>query len=320
MLREVGEDQYVANNVTKALAAPGGVGVVYGYVFDISMPVDMTDLSNSTTVLNPTFLALPEYLKTHGYKNPDNPIDSPWQAGYNTDQHPFVWLQSHPEHFQLFMTWVHVSREGLPVWTDVFPFEEEIAKNSTDDTVIFVDIGSALGHISIGLREKYPDLPGKVVIQDQQHVISAVQPSHGIEPMVYDFFTPQPIKGEKRSLSFLSRLVLTILAGARAYYMRNIIHDHSDEAARQILQNTISAMTEESVLLIDDMMLPESGAPWRATQLDMTMMTCLAAKERSVNEWYALLDSVDLKVVKVVKYTEECDDCIIVAKPAKFVK
>jgi hypothetical protein len=217
------------------------------------------------------------------------------------------------------MMWVNLSRDGLPRWTDVFPFNEEVAKDSTDDTVLFVDIGSALGHISIGLREKYPKIPGRVIIQDTQQVIDAVTPSHGIEPMVYDFFTPQPVKGTciKASVKVLSKYRAS---GVRAYYMRNIVHDHEDEAVRKILQNTISAMTEDSVILIDDMMLPEAGAPWRATQLDITMLTCLAAKERSVNEWYALLDSVDLKIVKIWKYTEECDDCIIVVKPARFVK
>jgi hypothetical protein len=146
-------------------------------------------------VLNPTFEALPEYLKSHGYKNPTDPCDSPWQAGYKTTEHPFVWLQSHPRHFELFMMWVNLSREGLPLWHDVFPFDQEVGKDSTEDTVLFVDIGSGLGHISIGLREKYPDLPGRVIIQDTEQVISAVKPSHNIEPMVYDFFTPQPVKG-----------------------------------------------------------------------------------------------------------------------------
>lgn len=285
MIAQVSGDQFAANNVTKALAGPGGEGIVYFF-----------------EVLNPAFMALPEYLKTHDYKNPTNPCDSPWQAGYNTTQHPFVWLQSHPRHFELFMMWLAQNREGLPLWLDVFPFEEEVGKDTTDETVLFVDIGSALGHQSIGLREKFPTLPGRLIIQDTAQVISAVKPSHGIEPMVYDFFTPQPIKG------------------ARAYYMRNIIHDHNDERCQEILKNTMSAMTEDSVLLIDDMMLPEAGSPWRATQLDMTMLTCLAAKERSEKEWYALLDSVGLKVVKVWKYTEECDDCIIVAKPEKFAQ
>lgn len=97
-----------------------------------------------------------------------------------------------------------------------------------------------------------------------------------------------------------------------------ILHDYPDERCREILRNTISAMDEDSVILIDEIVLPEAGAIWRATQMDMTMMTALAGKERSEEEWYDLLESVDLDVVKVWKYTEESEDCIIVAKPNKF--
>lgn len=150
---------------------------------------------DSSDVLNPTFLALPEYLKSHGYKNPTNPMDSPWQAGYNTTEHPFAWLQSHPHHLQLFMMWMALNREGLPTWLDAFPFDKEVAQNSTPETVLFVDIGSALGHQSIELRQRFPDIPGKVIIQDLPHVIAGWKPSHEIEAMEYDFFTPQPVRG-----------------------------------------------------------------------------------------------------------------------------
>jgi hypothetical protein len=113
-----------------------------------------------------------------------------------------------------------------------------------------------------------------------------------------------------------SQVRLTNL-GARAYYLRNIIHDWADEQAIAILKNQISAMSDDSVILIDDMVLPEKGSPWRATQLDMTMLAALAAMERSENQWYELLEKAGLDVIKIWKYTEECDDCIIVAKPKK---
>lgn len=256
----------------------------------------------SNTVLNPPFAALPEYLKAHGYKNPTNGLDSPWQAGFSTTDHPFVWLQSHPEHFGLFMNWMPLERHGLPEFVDVFPFEQQIGQNTTDDTVLFVDIGSALGSQSVLVRNRFPHLKGRVIIQDQQHVIDAWQANAqpGIGSQVYDFFTPQPVKG------------------ARAYYMRNIMHDHQDEQATAILQNTISAFDEDSVLLIDDIVIPESGeVPWRATMADMNMMSSLAAKERSEREWYALLESAGLEIVKVWKYAAETGDSIIVGKPRK---
>lgn len=101
--------------------------------------------------------------------------------------------------------------------------------------------------------------------------------------------------------------------------MRNIIHDHQDGQAQEILRNTISAFDKDSLLLIDDIVLPESGVvPWRATMADLNMMSALAAKERSEKEWYALLESAGLKIIKIWKYAAETGDSIIVAKPADF--
>jgi demethylsterigmatocystin 6-O-methyltransferase len=97
--------------------------------------------------------------------------------------------------------------------------------------------------------------------------------------------------------------------------MRNILHDWPDEKCKEILQNLMPAMGNESVILIDEMVMPEAGASARATQLDLAMLTMVAAKERTLKEWQALLQSVGLEIVKLVKYTEECDDFVIVAKP-----
>lgn len=93
------------------------------------------------------------------------------------------------------MQWVHLSRAGLPTWLDTFPFEEVVAQKSDKNTVLFVDVGSALGHQSILLRERFPNLPGRVIIQDTPQVIGMMKPSHEIELQIYNFFTPQPVKG-----------------------------------------------------------------------------------------------------------------------------
>ena len=66
----------------------------------------------------------------------------------------------------------------------------------------------------------------------------------------------------------------------KIYYMRNILHDYSDEKCRIILKNTVVVMSSESVTLIDDMILSDFGVHWQAAQLDMTMMTALASMKR----------------------------------------
>ena len=70
-----------------------------------------------------------------------------------------------------------------------------------------------------------------------------------------------------------------------------------------------------SVILIDEMVLPDTGAPWQATQLDITMMSALAAIERTRKEWFELLKSAGLKVVEMYTYTKSLQDTIIALVP-----
>ncbi|MCJ1308513.1 hypothetical protein MMC25_002166 [Agyrium rufum] len=97
--------------------------------------------------------------------------------------------------------------------------------------------------------------------------------------------------------------------------MRNVIHDFPDNQAVKILQTIIAAMDKDSVIVIDDMILPNKGAHWQATEQDMTMMSGLAAMERSKKQWYSLMKLAGLKVLEIVEYTEALGDSVIVAVP-----
>jgi demethylsterigmatocystin 6-O-methyltransferase len=105
------------------------------------------------------------------------------------------------------------------------------------------------------------------------------------------------------------------LVGARTYYLRNILRDWPTHKCVKILRNTRAGMSSESRILIDEMVLPERNAPWRATQLDLAIASCFGAIERSRAEWDALLDEAGLQILNVWKYTDQLDDCIIVAVP-----
>lgn len=47
-----------------------------------------------------------------------------------------------------------------------------------------------------------------------------------------------------------------LFPGARAYYLRNIMHDWPDDKCVIILQQIMKAMNKKSVILIDDMVIP----------------------------------------------------------------
>ena len=105
-----------------------------------------------------------------------------------------------------------------------------------------------------------------------------------------------------------------MLLGARIYYMRSIIHDWPDEKAVEILRNTISALGPDSVILIDDRVLPNAGVHWYATALDVTMMAGLASQERTVEQWNSLTETAGLKIQSTYTYSSSYH-CIMECVP-----
>ena len=85
--------------------------------------------------------------------------------------------------------------------------------------------------------------------------------------------------------------------------MRAVLHDWPDHKCREILQNVIPSMAPESVILLDEMVLPDSGVHYQSTQIDLTMMASCASIERTKSMWADLLDSVGLKIEKALTYT-----------------
>ncbi len=97
--------------------------------------------------------------------------------------------------------------------------------------------------------------------------------------------------------------------------MRNILHDYPDDKCATILRNTAAALGHDSRILVDEMVLPNTGTHWEAAQLDMVMMTCLAARERTRGQWEKLVDEAGLRIVETHRYTENLGDSILVLVP-----
>ena len=93
------------------------------------------------------------------------------------------------------------------------------------------------------------------------------------------------------------------------------MHDYPDDKCIAILRNLIPVMDQESRILIDDMVLPDTGVHWQAAQLDLTMMAALASVERTKERWYALMEKAGLKILQIHTYTTSLQDSVIVAVP-----
>ena len=94
-------------------------------------------------------------------------------------------------------------REGRAYWLDFYPFEQKLLAEPRDSEhdILFVDVGGALGSEIRELRKRYPALKGRMILQDRQQTIDHVSADSGMEAMVHDFFTPQPVTGKVFSIS-----------------------------------------------------------------------------------------------------------------------
>ena len=206
--------------------------------------------------------------------------------------------------FQNHMTGKHA---GRPSWMDpdFYPFKENLIKNAITehDAFFLVDVGGGKGHDLKEMCRKHPELPGKLVLQDIKSVIEEAVASDldgKIVPMEHDFFTEQPITGMSGRIA---RVYLLTWLGARAYYMHSCLHDWPDSEAHAILTSLKPSLTKGySKLLLSENVIPDRGAHWLSTAIDMIMMSNFSSCERTEKHWRALLESAGFKIVKIWTY------------------
>lgn len=81
--------------------------------------------------------------------------------------------------------------------------------------------------------------------------------------------------------------------------MHSVLHDWPDEVCKKILANLVAAMKPGySKLLINENVIPNTGAYWETTSLDLIMMF-ICSGERTEKQWHALLESSGLKITKI---------------------
>jgi len=59
----------------------------------------------------------------------------------------------------------------------------------------FVDVGGGHGHQCVQLIQKYPNLHGRITLQDLPQAVNNLPPIDGVAAMAYDFFEKQLIEG-----------------------------------------------------------------------------------------------------------------------------
>lgn len=248
--------------------------VIFG--FPSLRGLQRTNISSTHLVL---FVAkLPEFFKEKGWKNPGDIDDSPFNFALGSKQKYFEYMSSKPYYQNAFDTVMAAPyRRDEESWFNFFPVEEKLRVNGPSE-VLLVDVGGGRGKDLQAFHKRFPDLPGRLILQDLGHVTATADVTNEIENQAHSFFDEQPVKG------------------AKAYYLRNVIHDWPDKQAIEILSRLREAMSPDSLVLIHEKAMPETNIPWMAAIGDMTMMTAFASSERTKNELETLLNKAGLKL------------------------
>ncbi|KAI9654484.1 MAG: hypothetical protein M1821_006574 [Bathelium mastoideum] len=272
-VKEHGSGSFIATSLSNALTEPKfRDGIVYTY-----------------DVAGPSFRGLPGYLKSISYKNPTELTDGPFQYAHKTQLPFFAWLDQNPPYLALFNNYMTAYRAGKLTWADTgfYPVADRLVKEFDPNFshVLLVDVGGGLGHDLKELRTKVGDLPGKLVLQDREEVVSTLSSTANdnvFEAKAHDFFTSQPVQN------------------ARAYYLHSVLHDWSDADCIRILEQLKPAMKNGySRVLINEIVVRKQGLTWPVTAMDQLMLVLGAMKERTEEQWIDIIEKAGLKVTGI---------------------
>lgn len=159
--------------------------------------------SRSFGTVAPQYQALPGFLKKTHYENPTDELHTVFQDAWSTSLHAFAWFASHTENLNHFNNFMASRRQPELSWLTVYPVEDKIGACGPD-TAVYVNIGGGIGHQCAQFKEKYPQIPGRFILQDLPHSVARALPTIGVENMAYDFFQPQPIQGNPPEIPLLT--------------------------------------------------------------------------------------------------------------------
>ncbi|KAI9695980.1 MAG: hypothetical protein M1820_008321 [Bogoriella megaspora] len=270
VITEAGRELYVATPLAKSLIEPDfAAGVIA--LFDTTHNV---------------FAVMPSYFDAKNWKNPIDDQDGPFQHAHGPIN-GFTWLNQNPKVMEAFVSYMFRQRRERPSWVDpgFYPIKDRLIEGvaAAGDASAIVDVGGAVGLCLVELQTKVPEWKGRLILQEQESVTSQIK---GLDPRIeiqtHDFFQPQPVKG------------------ARAYYLRDILHNWPNDRCRLILTRLKDAMTlGYSKVLLNECVVADEGASWQHTSLDMYMMSFQAAEERTETQWRDLIESVGLEVTGI---------------------
>jgi hypothetical protein len=186
----------------------------------------------------------------------------------------FGYLSSHPDEAEVFDS-------GMSTMTGLQVAELVSAYDFTGRTVI-ADIGGGRGDLLDLLRAVLDAAPAASgILHDRPHVLAAVEPHSRMRLHPGDFFE-QP------------------LPAADCYLLKTVIHDWGDADAAKILRAIRDVSPPESVLLLFELLVPDTGDEYAGTNVDVIVLTLLTGRERTRDEYAALLADGGFELVRTI--------------------
>jgi len=146
-----------------------------------------------------------------------------------------------------------------------------------------VDVAGGNGTLIAAVLATHPAARG--ILFDQEHVVS------GAEPIL-------------RAAGVLDRCEIvagsffeSVPEGADAYVLKWIIHDWEDEESVAILRTCRAAMRTDAVVLLIERDLGRPNEDPVAKLADLNMLVMPGGRERTLDEYAALFDAADLRLV-----------------------
>lgn len=140
--------------------------------------------------------ALPGFAALHGILSDPKPGATAFQRGHHTEHDFYTWLESRPAGQAAFHRFMETQFAGLPTWLEAVDFASEIGggRPATETDAMLVDVGGGNGSQCALLRGGWPEMPGRLILQDRHDVVAKALEVPGIEKMSYDFLTEQPVR------------------------------------------------------------------------------------------------------------------------------
>jgi SAM-dependent methyltransferase len=159
-----------------------------------------------------------------------------------------------------------------------------IARFDFADRRCLVDVGGGRGTLVRELLAAAPNARG--ILFDLPHVIDAATADlpANVQPVAGDFFEAVP-------------------SGGDVYLVKHVLHNWSDAAAKQLLENCRSAKADGGIVVVIDALLSPGNRPDLARMLDLEMRVLCGGRERRKPEMRRLLRSAGLTLLRAEELT-----------------